>query len=74
MSRISLRTIKEEHATLNAILQLLLIKPKQGPLVTYELFFDNWRNLCRLMCLSNRGRCNENPRQIKAMNVANCPP
>ena len=40
MSHISLRTINEEHATLNAMLQSLLMMIKRGPLDAPELFFD----------------------------------
>ena len=40
MSHISLRTINEEHATLNAMLQSLLMMIKRGPLNAPELFFD----------------------------------
>ena len=40
MSHISLRTINEEHATLNAMLQSLLMMIKRGPLNEPELFFD----------------------------------
>ena len=40
MSHISLRTITEEHATLNAMLQSLLMMVKRGPLDAPELFFD----------------------------------
>ena len=40
MSHISLRTITEEHATLNAMLQSLLMMIKRGPLDAPELFFD----------------------------------
>ena len=40
MSHISLKTINEEHATLNAMLQSLLMMIKRGPLNEPELFFD----------------------------------
>lgn len=40
MSHISLRTINEEHATLTAMLQSLLMMIKRGPHETPELFFD----------------------------------
>lgn len=40
MSHISLKTINEEHATLNAMLQSLLMMIKRGPLNAPELFFD----------------------------------
>ena len=40
MSHISLRTINEEHATLNAMLQSLLMMIKRGPHNEPELFFD----------------------------------
>ena len=40
MSHISLRTITEEHATVNAMLQSLLMMIKRGPLDAPELFFD----------------------------------
>ena len=40
MSHISLRTINEEHATLNAMLQSLLMMIKRGPHDEPELFFD----------------------------------
>jgi hypothetical protein len=38
MSRISLSTIKEEHATLNAMFQSLLMMPKKSPLVHLNYF------------------------------------
>jgi hemerythrin-like domain-containing protein len=40
VSHISLRTINEEHATLSAMLQSLLMMIKRGPHDAPELFFD----------------------------------